>query len=62
MLTPRNLILRSGLTVEELARRLGVSFDTVASWRIGRRKPCCRFMEQHLELVCSRAEKRKRKD
>ncbi|RKZ14222.1 hypothetical protein DRQ53_12020 [bacterium] len=35
----------------ELAKRLGVSFDTVASWENDRRRPCCEYMRREIARV-----------
>ena len=40
-----------GWTRGELAKRAGVSFETIKSWEQGRRKPCCRFMMAELKRI-----------
>ena len=45
----------SGLTVPALAELLVVSTETVSSWRMDRRSPCCRLMEAELARVLSEA-------
>ena len=40
---------RAGLTIPALAAAISVSYETVSSWRQGRRKPCCIHMLAALE-------------
>ncbi len=40
---------RNGWDVQRLSTRLDVSYDTIVSWRIDRRGPCCVYMLDELE-------------
>jgi DNA-binding XRE family transcriptional regulator len=40
-----------GLTLIEMARELGASYDTVKSWEQGRRAPCCLYMREAIRRL-----------
>ncbi len=51
---------RHGLTQEQFAREVGVSWSTIAKWEIGQRSPN-RFTRPMLENAIRRLEKREGK-